>query len=122
MGVIYLILQGFTFILTEKCQLKGFESGQYGNPPSLSYWLRQAAVYVLALTMMKLLVIGLFAAWPGIFSVGTWLLSFLRSSDALEVILYVILSFHMLQIAHEFAVQCDGHLPDHHERAAILAH
>ncbi|OBZ70347.1 hypothetical protein A0H81_09722 [Grifola frondosa] len=66
-GVIYFILRFMAYFFTEKCHLKGFESGQYGSPPSINYWVRQAAVYVFALTTMKLLVVALFAAWPGIF-------------------------------------------------------
>ncbi|KAI0065734.1 hypothetical protein BV25DRAFT_1798171 [Artomyces pyxidatus] len=85
-GVIYLILHLLTNLFTEKLQLKGFESGQYGSPPSFVYWLRQAAVYVVALTSMKLLVVALFAAWPGIFKVGAWLLSWLGTKDAVQVI------------------------------------
>ena len=38
---------------------------------------------------MKMLVIVLFAAWPGIFMLGEWLLTFLGPSDAVQVILYV---------------------------------
>ncbi|KAK7062090.1 hypothetical protein R3P38DRAFT_3303123 [Favolaschia claudopus] len=33
----------------------GFESGVYGTPPSFKYWLRQAAIYIMALTAMKLI-------------------------------------------------------------------
>ena len=86
-AIIYFILHISTFFLTEKCHLKGFESGEYGSPPSLSYWARQAAVYVFALTTMKALVIGLFALWPGIFKLGEWLLGFLGPSNAAQVIL-----------------------------------
>lgn len=78
-----------TYFLTEKCSFKGFESGQYGTPPSFTYWLRQTTVYVLSLTTMKLIVVALFALWPGIFKIGEWLLSFLGTSDAAQVILYV---------------------------------
>ncbi|CDO77017.1 hypothetical protein BN946_scf184380.g2 [Trametes cinnabarina] len=85
-GVIYLILHVMTYLLTEKCHLKGFESGVYGTPPRINYWLRQSAVYVFALTMMKLLVVALFAALPVIFKVGEWLLTFLGPSDAAQVI------------------------------------
>ncbi|PIL37463.1 hypothetical protein GSI_01157 [Ganoderma sinense ZZ0214-1] len=85
-GIIYLILQVVTHILTERLQWKGFESGVYGNPPSISYWFRQAAVYVFALTTMKLVVIALFAALPIIFDLGEWLLAFLGSSNAAQVI------------------------------------
>ncbi|KAI9000692.1 vacuolar membrane protein-domain-containing protein [Trametes punicea] len=85
-GIIYLILHVMTYLLTEKCHLKGFESGVYGTPPRINYWLRQSAVYVFALTMMKLLVVALFAALPVIFKVGEWLLTFLGPSDAAQVI------------------------------------
>ena len=99
-GIIYLILQVATYVLTEKLQFKGFESGVYGTPPSINYWFRQTAVYVCALTSMKLLVVALFAALPVIFDFGEWLLSFLGSSDAAQVILWVpprnVLSHHSL--------------------------
>ncbi|KAI1796054.1 vacuolar membrane protein-domain-containing protein [Ganoderma leucocontextum] len=85
-GIIYLILQVVTHILTEKLQWKGFESGVYGTPPSINYWFRQAAVYVFALTTMKLLVIALFAALPIIFDLGEWLLTFLGPSNIAQII------------------------------------
>jgi hypothetical protein len=87
-GMIYLILHVTTHVLTQKMQLKGFESGQYGVPPSFQYWLRQAAVYVFSLTTMKLLVIGLFAIWRGIFQLGEWLLSwtYTGNGESLQVI------------------------------------
>lgn len=88
-GIIYLVLHVATHILTEKLQWKGFESGVYGNPPSLNFWFRQAAVYVFALTTMKLLVIALFAVLPIIFDLGEWLLTFLGPSNAAQVILCV---------------------------------
>ena len=79
-----------TYVLTEKFHLKGFESGKYGTPPSIVYWMRQTAVYVFSLTIMKLSVIALFALWPGIFKMGEWLLSFLGTDEAAQVILYVV--------------------------------
>ena len=103
-AVIYLSLQCFTYLLTEKLHLKGFESGKYGSPPSFWYWLRQATVYVLSLTIMKLLVIALFAVWPGIFVLGEWLLSFVGSSDAAQVILYVIVI--VIVIVHLYVPSC----------------
>ncbi|CAL1700369.1 unnamed protein product [Somion occarium] len=85
-AIIYLILHVSTYVLTEKFQLKGFESGKYSNPPSISYWIRQTAVYVFSLTTMKLSVVALFALWPGIFKMGEWLLGFLGPSEAAQVI------------------------------------
>jgi hypothetical protein len=90
-ALIYIILRFLTYLLSQKLQLKGFESGQYGSPPSFAYWAKQAAVYVLALTSMKLLVVVLLATIPGIVRVGKWLLSWtqIMDSDALQVILCV---------------------------------
>ena len=76
-----------TLLLSEKLGLEGFRSGEYGSSPSFSYWARQFAVYLSCLTVMKLVVVGLFALWPGIFKIGEWLLSWLGNGDAAEVIL-----------------------------------
>ncbi|KAH9943145.1 vacuolar membrane protein-domain-containing protein [Epithele typhae] len=85
-GIIYVLLQAMTHVLTVKLHFKGFESGVYGTPPAISYWFRQTAVYVLALTTMKLVVVSLFAVLPAIFDFGEWLLGFLGTSDAAQVI------------------------------------
>ncbi|KAF8574204.1 hypothetical protein K439DRAFT_1373081, partial [Ramaria rubella] len=83
---IYLILHGADKLFTGRLKLKGFQSGQYGDPPSLVYWGRQAAVYVFTILTMKLLLVGLFAAWPGIFELAEWLLSWTAGNDRLQVI------------------------------------
>ncbi|KAH7887363.1 vacuolar membrane protein-domain-containing protein [Phlebopus sp. FC_14] len=80
-GLIYLVLQTATFVLTKKLHLKGLQSGQYGKPPSFNYWARQTAVYVFTLTTMKLLVVALFAVWPGVSKLGDWLLSWTSIGD-----------------------------------------
>ncbi|KAJ7213718.1 vacuolar membrane protein-domain-containing protein [Mycena haematopus] len=87
-GLIYVVLRVLTFIVSERFQLKGFESGVYGNPPSVKYWMRQAAIYILALTAMKFMVIGLLALLPGLWTLAAWLLSWTWSGqgDTLEVI------------------------------------
>ncbi len=74
-------------MLTTRLQLKGFESGLYGIPPRFSYWARQAAVYVAALTAMKLIVVGIFAAIPGLINVGEWMLKWLGNNPNLQVML-----------------------------------
>ncbi|KAI0758250.1 vacuolar membrane protein-domain-containing protein [Fomes fomentarius] len=57
-----------------------------GTLPSINYLFSHAAVYVFALTTMKILVVALFVAFPVIFDLGEWLLSFLGTSDAAQVI------------------------------------
>lgn len=92
MGIIYLILHALTDILAKRLKWEGFESGVYGTPPSFKYWARQAAVYIFALTTMKIIVIIIIVTVPGIFNVGEWLLSWTRvgSGDSVQVILYDI--------------------------------
>lgn len=85
-AIIYFLLKSFTFLLTQKFNFEGFISGQYGSPPSSLYWMRQTAVYVLCLTLMKLFVIALFALWPGIFKIGEWLLSWLGDGGNAQVV------------------------------------
>ena len=92
-GIIYYCLKLATLLLSEKMGLEGFRSGEYGSPPSFVHWIRQLAVYLSCLTVMKLAVVGLFAVWPGIFKIGEWLLSWLGNGDAAQVILYVAFSF-----------------------------
>jgi len=86
-GIIYYCLKWATLLLSDKLGLEGLRSGEYGSPPSPAYWLRQLAVYVSCLTIMKLVVVGLFALWPGILKVGEWLLSWLGNGDAAQVVL-----------------------------------
>ncbi|KAJ6616240.1 vacuolar membrane protein-domain-containing protein [Mycena sp. CBHHK59/15] len=87
-GLIYVNLRVLTFVMSERFHLKGFESGIYGTPPSFKYWMRQAAIYVSALTTMKFMVIGLLALLPGLFTLGAWLLSWTWTGegDALQVV------------------------------------
>lgn len=85
-GYIYLILHFTDRLFTDYFRLNGFKSGQYGDPPSLNYWFRQAFVYVLTILTMKLLVVGLFALWPGIFDVAEFLLNWADGKDKLRII------------------------------------
>jgi len=111
-ALIYLILHVLTYLLSEKFTFKGFESGKYGTPPSVNYWARQAAIYVLALTTMKLLVLALLILFPGIFKIGEWLLSWTWTGegDSLQVILYVTLIFVLSCIQCSIIVQWDSFL------------
>ncbi|KAK0461652.1 vacuolar membrane protein-domain-containing protein [Desarmillaria tabescens] len=87
-GLLYIILRVLTHLFVENFHLKGFESGIYGTPPSIKFWGKQATLYVVALTTMKLLVIALLAFFPGLFIIGAWLLSWTWTGDgdALQVI------------------------------------
>ncbi|TCD70007.1 hypothetical protein EIP91_005257 [Steccherinum ochraceum] len=126
-AIIYFFLHLITFFFTEKCQFKGYESGKYGTPPSLNYWARQTAVYVFSISSMKLLVVALFALWPGIFTMGEWMLSFLGSSDAAQVIFTMgifpicmnIIQFWLIDSIVKANAQSDPGLPTHISRSSF---
>jgi len=80
-GLIYVVLHATTRLFTDKFQLKGFESGVYGNPPSIKYWARQAALYVFALSAMKAVVVTFLVIFPGIYVAGEWLLGWTWTGD-----------------------------------------
>ncbi|KAK1223315.1 hypothetical protein PQX77_013792 [Marasmius sp. AFHP31] len=86
--ILYGIHHTLTYVITDKLHWEGYESGRYGKPPSFKFWARQAAVYVISLTTMKFLVIGLLALFPGLYKVGEWLLSWTwtEEGDSLQVI------------------------------------
>ncbi|KIJ56932.1 hypothetical protein M422DRAFT_104141, partial [Sphaerobolus stellatus SS14] len=84
-GYIYLVLHAADKLLTNRLKLKGFRSGQYGDPPSLAYWARQASVYVFTILTMKLLMVGLFAAWPGIFDIAAYIIKWTNGHETLQV-------------------------------------
>jgi len=87
-GMIYLVLHCSAWLLSGKLGIKGLKTGQYGNPPLITYWVRQAAVYIFAITAMKFLVVVMFAVWPSISLVGDWLLSWTigGAGDSVEVV------------------------------------
>jgi len=87
--MIYVTLHALTRLFTEKFNLKGFESGVYGNPPSFKYWARQAALYVLSLTTMKAVVVTFLYLFPQVYLAGEWLLSWTWTGDGdgLQVVL-----------------------------------
>ncbi|KAJ7129271.1 vacuolar membrane protein-domain-containing protein [Mycena epipterygia] len=128
-GLIYVVLRVLTFIMSERLQLKGFESGVYGTPPSVKYWMRQAAIYVLALTTMKFMVIGLLALLPGLFTLGAWLLSwtYTDDGDGLQVILGIFpilmncIQFYLIDsIIKASGVALDMDTPDPLDREPLF--
>ncbi|KAG8952619.1 hypothetical protein FRC04_003980 [Tulasnella sp. 424] len=85
-GIIWAVLHGSQNLLTKRLGLHGFESGQYGTPPSFNYWIRQASVYVLAVIVMKLAVLALLALVPSLLDVGEWLLSWTDGRTSVQIV------------------------------------
>jgi hypothetical protein len=126
-GAIYLALQLLTWLFTDKLQFKGFQSGQseYGSPPSLNYWARQAAVHVVSLTSMRLFVVLLLASRRRLLDIGAWVLSLVgqrRHYPSRLVRVHPGTGIIRCKLKAIFGPQHDGYFPDIHECCPVLAH
>ncbi|KAJ9477371.1 Vacuolar membrane protein [Pseudozyma hubeiensis] len=112
---IYVALKYVTYYLTERLGLEGFVSGQYTPPlpsivpapsgepgssaqagadrrafrrgrPRIEYWLKQLASYLFVLFLMKMAVLVIFALFPFLFDVGSWILGFFGSHKDVQVL------------------------------------
>jgi hypothetical protein len=73
----------------EMCPLPGFRvgvtSGQYGDPPRWSWWMKQSSIYFAGLMIMKFFVWVLFALFPWLGRVGDFLLSWTEGNKRVQV-------------------------------------
>ncbi|KAI9483798.1 MAG: vacuolar membrane protein-domain-containing protein [Benjaminiella poitrasii] len=105
-GILWLILTGFKYILSNKLQLTGFQSGVYGEPPlteQLKKWAKQLCVYIVSLIIMKIIVIGLFHICPWIADFGDWVLRWTVGNYKLQVV-FVMLIFPLIMNIMQFWV------------------
>lgn len=112
-ALIYVSLHLLTRLFTDRLRLKGFESGVYGDPPSFKFWMRQAALYLLSLTTMKVVVVTFLALFPGVYRFGEWLLkwTWLGEQDDFQVVLYVIFFFKNIFLSFQRGLSVMGIFP-----------
>ena len=106
-GILYGLLHALFFTCQHVLGWSGFVSGEYSAPmrhgriaSMLECWVRQTAVYVLALVLMKLIVLGLLYVMPFLTFFGSWLLGLFQTHRAMQVIFVMALfpmAMNMLQ-------------------------
>ncbi|CEJ01525.1 hypothetical protein RMCBS344292_15549 [Rhizopus microsporus] len=104
-GILWLILTGFKHVIA-KLGWVGFQSGIYGDPPftqQLKYWLKQLAVYIISLMLMKVIVVVLFHLCPWIADFGEWVLEWTLGNYRLQVV-FVMLIFPLIMNILQFWV------------------
>lgn len=101
-AILWGVIKGVSWLLVHRLGKDDFASGHYGQPPRWKAWGKQLAVYVLAISVMKIAVVALIAGVPVLVKVGDWLLSWLPSTDA--QIAFVVLVFPVLANAAQFMV------------------
>ncbi|KAI7866840.1 vacuolar membrane protein-domain-containing protein [Spinellus fusiger] len=92
--------------LLTRLKVKDIRSGYYGPPPlshQLMPWAKQTFLFVLAESLMKLCVYGMFRYIPFLFDVGEWVLQWTRNNYRHQVV-FVMLIFPLIMNAIQFWV------------------
>lgn len=113
---------------------ESIKSGNYGNPPRATWWLKQSMIYFGGLLGMKICVLILFQLCPWIVKVGDWALKWTEGNEALQIA-FVMLIFPLIMNATQYYIidtfiknrevkdgeQSDTHDADHEEQDGLLA-
>jgi hypothetical protein len=74
---------------------ESIQSGNYGQPPKATWWLKQLLVYFLGLLGMKACVFLIFELCPWIIRVGDWALRWTEGNEAIQIA-FVMLIFPLI--------------------------
>jgi hypothetical protein len=96
---------------------ESIQSGNYGQPPKVTWWLKQCLIYFLGLLGMKCCVFFIFQICPWIIDVGNWALRWTEGNETVQVI-FVMLVFPVIMNALQYYI-IDGFIknqsPSDHE-------
>lgn len=82
---------------------ESIKSGNYGEPPRATWWLKQSFIYFLGLLGMKTVVFFIFQLCPWIVIVGDWALKWTEGNTALQIA-FVMLIFPLIMNAFQYYV------------------
>ncbi|KAL2844327.1 vacuolar membrane protein-domain-containing protein [Aspergillus pseudoustus] len=117
---------------------ESIESGNYGDPPRVGWWLKQSVIYFVGLLGMKICVFFLIQTVPLIVEVGDWALRWTEGNTAVQII-FVMLLFPVIMNAIQYYIidifikkpisashdlleeESSGDDNDHGDRHALLA-
>ncbi|PVI00494.1 hypothetical protein DM02DRAFT_614254 [Periconia macrospinosa] len=89
---------------------ESIRSGNYGQPPRATWWLKQSLIYFLGLFGMKLCVFVIFALLPWIAWVGDWALRWTEGNEAVQIA-FVMFLFPLIMNAVQYWI-IDGFIKD----------
>jgi len=64
---------------------ESIKSGNYGQPPRVTWWMKQCLIYFIGLFLMKMFVFFLFQALPWLAWVGDWALRWTEGNESLQI-------------------------------------
>ncbi|KAJ6141667.1 hypothetical protein N7470_010057 [Penicillium chermesinum] len=82
---------------------ESIESGNYGQPPRASWWLKQSFIYFLGLLNMKVCVFFLIQFLPFIVKIGDWALRWTEGNTALQIT-FTMLLFPVIMNAIQYYI------------------
>jgi hypothetical protein len=82
---------------------ESIKSGNYGQPPKATWWLKQCLLYFLGLLGMKFCVFIIFTLCPWIVVVGNWALRWTEGNEAIQIA-FVMLIFPLIMNAFQYYV------------------
>jgi hypothetical protein len=80
---------------------ESLKSGNYGNPPNVKWWLKQALIYFIGLMAMKFVVFLLFQIFPWLGWVGDWALRWTEGKEWMQIT-FVMLIFPLIMNAAQY--------------------
>jgi hypothetical protein len=82
---------------------ESIKSGNYGQPPKATWWLKQSILYFLGLLGMKACVFLIFTLCPWIVLVGNWALRWTEGNEAIQIA-FVMLIFPLIMNALQYYI------------------
>lgn len=74
---------------------ESIQSGHYGHPPNVWWWLKQSVIYFCGLFGMKICVLVIFLLAPWISKVGDWALGWTEGNEKLQIA-FVMMIFPLI--------------------------
>ena len=82
---------------------ESIKSGNYGDPPNVTWWLKQCFIYFIGLIGMKFCVYFIFAICPWIIYAGDWALKWTEGNEQLQIA-FVMLLFPLIMNALQYYI------------------
>lgn len=82
---------------------ESIQSGHYGNPPKVWWWLKQSVIYFFGLFGMKVCVLIIFLMMPWISKVGDWALGWTDGNEKLQIA-FVMMIFPLIMNGMQYYI------------------
>ncbi len=82
---------------------ESIQSGNYGHPPNVYWWIKQSVIYFCGLFGMKICVLIMFLMLPWISRIGDWALKWTEGNERLQIV-FVMMLFPLIMNALQYYI------------------